>query len=71
MNLLERASKQTGTHVFDLILDSVEQEVSEDFRQFVSAQEVMHYVRNTGDLPNFVVRHCLKVIAEERQPALL
>jgi hypothetical protein len=71
MNLLKKASKQTETHEFDLVLDAVEQEVPEDFRRFVSAKNVMDYIRSTGDLPSFVSRHCQKVIAEERQPALL
>ena len=71
MNLLKQAVKQTKTHEFDLVLDAVETEVPEDFRRFISTQEVMDHIRNTGDLPQFVSRHCTRVILEERQPALL
>ena len=71
MNLLKQASKSSKTHEWDLVLDSVEQQIPDEYRRFVSAKSVMDEIRATGNLPNFVVRHCTRVIVEQRQLALL
>lgn len=76
MNILQRASKESGIHQFDLILGSID-EVDEDVSRFISAQQVMSYCRNNGaersdaSLPRFVVRYCYKIIAEHRQLKLI
>lgn len=77
MNILKVASRESGKHIFDIILESIENEVDDDVSHFISPQAVLSYCRNGGDelptdkLPQFVVRHCYKVIDKHRQPALL
>lgn len=71
MNLLKRASEESGMHEFDIVLDAVEVEVDKEAMPFVSPTHVMQYIRNTGDLPNFVKRHCITIITEKRQLQLI
>lgn len=77
MNILDIAVKETGTHPFDIVLDAIDQEVPVEYRPFISPQHVIVSIRNDGKplhteaLPNFIVRHCVKLIVEKRQLALL
>lgn len=71
MNVLKMASILDDTAEFDLVISSVQAEVPDELAKFITAQEVMAYIRETGRLPNFVAKHCQKVIDEHRQIRLL
>jgi hypothetical protein len=71
MNILKQAAKGARKHQFDLIIDAVEAEVPYELQQFVKPRKVMVYIRTTGIVPDFVTRHCVKILRTVNQPALL
>lgn len=67
MNTLAKASEAADIHQFDLVIDSVAHEVSQDLQEFVKPKMVMQYIRNTGIVPGFVEKHCVKIIDAVKQ----